>query len=63
MSTKKDAQLESCKLNFIGGKMSTSAQEAERLLQSSNTVRSIYKVLMKREFNTMEHSFYKRFFC
>ena len=42
--------------------MRTSAQEAERLLQSSNTVRSIYKVLMKREFNTMEHSFYKRVF-
>ena len=25
--------------------------------------RSIYKVLVKEEFNTIKHSFYKRVFC
>ena len=47
--------------------MRTAAQEAashialERLLQSSSGGKSIYKVLVKREFNTMKHSSYKRF--
>ena len=64
---KKDVQLESCELSFIWGKMRTAAQEAashialERLLQSSSGGKSIYKVLVKREFNTMKHSSYKRF--
>ena len=60
MSTKKDAQLESCKLNFIWGKMRTAAWEAAsqialRLLQSSSEGRSKYKVLVKGEFNTIKH--------
>ena len=35
MLTKKDAQLENCKLSFIWGKMRTAAQEAapERVLR------------------------------
>ena len=55
------------KLNFIWSKMRTAAQEtasqiAEKLLQSGSGEKSIYKVLVKGEFNTMKHSFYKRFF-
>ena len=47
--------------------MRTIAQEAvsdssERLLQSGSGEKTIYKVLVKGEFNTMKHSFYKRFF-
>ena len=34
----------------------------ERLLQSGNGGKSIYKVLVKGEFNNTNHSFYKRFF-
>ena len=66
---KKDVKLERC---FIWGKMRTAALEAadsspisdsfERLLQSGSGRESIYKVLVKGEFNTMKHSFYKRFF-
>ena len=64
---KKDVQLESSELSFIWGKMRTIAQEAvsdssERLLQSGSGEKTIYKVLVKGEFNTMKHSFYKRFF-
>ena len=61
MLTKKDVQLESCELSFIWGKMRTAAQEAaisdssERLLQSGSGGKSIYKVLVKGEFNTMKH--------
>ena len=43
-----------------GGSISDSS---ERLLQSSSGGKSIYKVLVKGEFNTMKYSFYKRFFC
>ena len=59
--TKKNVQLESCELSFIWGKMRTAAQEAaisdssERLLQSGSGGKSIYKVLVKGEFNTMKH--------
>ena len=42
-----------------GGSISDSS---ERLLQSGSRGKSIYKVLVKGEFNTMKHSFYKRFF-
>ena len=45
--------------------MRTAAWEAasERLLQSVSGGKSIYiLVLVKGEFNTMQHSFYKRFF-
>ena len=49
--------------------MRTAAQESatqkdcsERLLQSGSGGKSVYKVLVKGEFNTMKHSFYKRFF-
>ena len=64
---KKDVQLESCELSFIWGKMRTAAQEAApqralKLLQSSSGGKSIYKVLVKREFSTMKYSFYKRIF-
>ena len=41
-----------------GGSIS---ENSERLLQSGSGGRSIYKVLMKGEFNTIKHSFYKRF--
>ena len=64
---KKDVQLESCELFYwgqnedcsLGGSISDSS---ERLLQSGNGGKSIYKVLVKGEFNTMKHSVYKRFF-
>ena len=68
LSTNKDVQFESCELNFIwvqnedcspGGSISASS---EKPLQSSSVGRSIYKVLVKGEFNTMKHSFYKMFF-
>ena len=49
--------------------MRTAAQESatqkdcsERLLQSGSGGKSVYKVLVKGEFNTMKHSIYKRFF-
>ena len=38
------------------------SDSSERLLQRSSGGRSIYKVLMKGEFNTIKHSFYKSFF-
>ena len=38
------------------------SDSSERLLQSSSRGKSIYKVLVKGKFNTMKHSFYKRFF-
>ena len=41
---------------------SSSSDSSESLLQSGNGGKSIYKVLVKGEFNTMKHSFYKRFF-
>ena len=49
-------QNEDCSL---GGSISDSS---ERLLQSSSGQRSIYEVLVKREFNTIKHSFYKKVF-
>ena len=51
-------------LSFIWGKMRTAgsiSDSSERLLQSSSGGKSIYKVLVKGEFNAMKHSFYKRF--
>ena len=47
-------QNEDCSL---GGSISDSS---ERLLQSGSGGRPIYKVLVKGEFNTMKHSFYKK---
>ena len=46
--------------------MRTAAQEAApqralKLLQSSSGGKSIYKVLVKEDFNAMKHSFYKTF--
>ena len=41
-----------------GGSIS---DRSERLLQTSSGKKSIYKVLMKGEFNAVKHSFYKRF--
>ena len=41
-----------------GGSISDSS---ERLLQRGSGGKSIYKVLVKGEFNTMKHSIYKRF--
>ena len=49
-------QNEDCSL---GGSISDSS---ETLLQSSSGRKSIYEVLVKWEFNTMKHSFYKRVF-
>ena len=43
----------------LGGSLSDSS---ERLLQSGSGGESIYKVLVKGEFDTMKHSFYKRVF-
>ena len=54
--------------SFIWGKMQTAAREAasqialKRLLQSGSGRKSIYKVLVKGEFNAMKQSFYKRLF-
>ena len=67
MLTKKDAQLESCELSFIWGKMRTATWEAAsqialRDCSKAAVGESQYKVLVKGEFNTMKHSFYKRFF-
>ena len=65
--TKKDAQCESCELSFIWGKMRTAAQEAAPQIAlrdcSKGAVggRSTYKILVKGEFDTIKHSFYKRF--
>ena len=42
-----------------GGSISDSS---ERLLQTGSGGKTIYKVLVKGEFNTMKHSIYKRFF-
>ena len=42
-----------------GGSISDSS---ERLFQSGSWGKSVYKVLVKVESNTMKHSFYKRFF-
>ena len=43
-----------------GGSISDSS---ETLLQRGSGGRSIYKVLVKGEFNTIKHSFYKSVFC
>ena len=60
LSTKKDAQLDSCELKFylgqnkdcsLGGSTSYSS---EKLLQRG---RSIYKILVKVEFSFIKHSF------
>ena len=63
----KNVQHESCELSFTWGKIWTAACEAVsqiglRLLQNGSGETSIYEVLVKGEFNTMKHSFYKRFF-
>ena len=42
----------------LGGSIS---DNSERLLQSGSGGKSIYKVLVMEEFNTMKHSFYERF--
>ena len=64
-NTKKDVKLESCEFYLgqnedcsPGGSISDSS---ERLLQSGSGGKSIYKDLVKGEFNTMKHTFYKRF--
>ena len=67
MSTKKDAQLKSCELSLIWGKMRTVAQEtapqiAEKLLSRGSEGRAICKILMKGEFNAIKRSFHKRIF-
>ena len=49
-------QNEDCSL---GGSISDSS---ERLLLSGSGGKSIYKILVKGEFNAMKHSFYKRLF-
>ena len=64
---KKDVQLESCELFYLGQNEDCSlggsiSDSSERLLQSSSGGKTIYNILVKGEFNTMKHSFYKRFF-
>ena len=65
--TKKDAQLESCELSFIWGKMRTASREAAPQIAltdcSKEAVgrRSKYKVLVKADYNNIKHSLYKRF--
>ena len=56
MSTKKDAQLERCKLSFIWGKMRTIAQETASQIALRNCSKevkrkvSIYVILVKGEY-------------
>ena len=38
------------------------SDSSERPFQSGSGGKSVYKVLVKGEFNTMKHSIYKRFF-
>ena len=64
--TKKEAQLQSCQLSFIWGKMRTAAletapQRALRLLKRGSQKRSIYKTLVKGEFNAIKRLLYKKF--
>ena len=68
MLTKKDAQLESCELSFIWGKMRNATWEAAsqialRDCSKAAVGESQYIKFGEGEFNTMKHSFYKRFFC
>ena len=37
------------------------SESSERLLETGSGGKSVYKVSVKGEFNTMKHSFYKRF--
>ena len=54
-------------MSFIWGKMRTAAREAASQIalrdysKAAVGGKSIYKVLVKGEFNTMKHTFYKRF--
>ena len=64
--TKKDAQHESCKLNFIWGKMRTAAQEItpQIALRSGSKGRrevSIYVILVKRKYMKSTTIFCRRF--
>ena len=66
MSTKKDVQLDSFKF-YLGQNEDyspggSSSDSSERLLQSGSGGKSIYKVLVKGECNTMKHSFCKILF-
>ena len=63
---KKNVQLESCELFYLGQNEDYSpggstSHSSERLLQSGDGGKSMYKVLVKGEFNAMKHSFYKKF--
>ena len=64
MSTKKDVQLDSFKF-YLGQNEDyspggSSSDSSERLLQSGSGGKSIYKVLVKEEFNTTKDSIYKK---
>ena len=67
MSTKKDAPHESWESSFSWGHMRTAAREAapqiasERLLQRGPRGMSVYKIVVKEEFNAIKYSFYERF--
>jgi len=66
--TEKNAQRELPVKFYLGQSEDCSPEgsisdSSERLLQKGSGGRSIYKVLVKGEFNTIKHSFYKRFFC
>ena len=65
-STKKVDQLESCEMFYLGQNEDFSLRDSisdscETLLQSGSGWKSIYLVLVKGEFSTTNHSFYKGF--
>ena len=63
----KNAQCESCELSFIWGKNEdyspgdSTSDNSERLLHRGSGGMSIYKILMKGDFNAIKHLLYKRF--
>ena len=68
MTKKRDVQLESCELSFVGGQNEecslggSMSNSSERLFQSGSGGKSIQKVLVKGAFTNMKHIFYKRIF-
>ena len=65
---KKDVQLESCEVSFMWGNMRTAAQEGACQVALRDCSKAAVgesqdiRCLVKGKFNTMKHSFYKRFF-
>ena len=69
VSTKKDAQCESCELSFIWGKMRTATRETAPQIILRNCSKEVvgedqesrYKILVKAKFSAIKRLFYKRF--